>query len=666
MRRGIIILISIILACSFISAEIIFTQPIKAVNNLGDNIFVPVTIKTLSKIEGTFQMNLVCNGTEINFYKNGIKLTLGEEKSLDSSLVLIKNIIGGSNGFCKIKAILGADYTLSNEFKISNALSISGNLGKTEFDSGEKVALSGKITRETGENAEGFIETNLITNDVNQNVTQTGTITQGNFNINISLPSDLKAGTYSIELNAYELDSDGLVTNRGGAEYKIFVRQVPTNLELIFENKEISPGTSLKIKAILHDQTGESINSTVFLTIKDSADKILEQKEISTDEFLDYYIKPNERPAEWKIFAVSNKLTAEDKFAIKEKEEVNIEIVNKTILITNTGNIFYNKTLLIKVGDTPLNIQAMLDVGESKKYLITAPDGEYEVKVITGNENEISKIMSLTGKTVGIKEASNTSFWGAFWVFVILILGFVAFIFFKKIYQKPFLGKFIHKGKKEKFKKMAMGEDSQVVIKTGNKAELSLSIKGEKQDASVICLRIKNLRESRSGRGSTPGSIEKAIEAAEENKAVTYENQDYLFFIFAPAKTRTFKNEKTALDVAEKIQGILSGHNRMFNQKVDFGISLHYGTIVGKQEGDIFKFMSMGSLITIAKKIANLSEGEVLLSEKINDALRLHIKTEKKIKEGISVFSVKEVKREVDEATKKFINRFMERQKRKE
>src|SRR4030042_1507193 len=666
MRRGIIILISIILACSFISAEIIFTQPIKAVNNLGDNIFVPVTIKTLSKIEGTFQMNLVCNGTEINFYKNGIKLTLGEEKSLDSSLVLIKNIIGGSNGFCKIKAILGADYTLSNEFKISNALSISGNLGKTEFDSGEKVALSGKITRETGENAEGFIETNLITNDVNQNVTQTGTITQGNFNINISLPSDLKAGTYSIELNAYELDSDGLVTNRGGAEYKIFVRQVPTNLELIFENKEISPGTSLKIKAILHDQTGESINSTVFLTIKDSADKILEQKEISTDQSLDYFIKPNERPAEWKIFAVSNKLTAEDKFAIKEKEEVNIEIVNKTILITNTGNIFYNKTLLIKVGDTPLNIQAMLDVGERKRNFITAPDGEYEVKVITGNENEISKIMSLTGKTVGIKEASNTSFWGAFWVFVILILGFVAFIFLKKIYQKPFLGKFIHKGKKEKFKKMAMGEDSQVVIKTGNKAELSLSIKGEKQDASVICLRIKNLRESRSGRGSTPGSIEKAIEAAEENKAVTYENQDYLFFIFAPARTRTFKNEKTALDIAEKIQEILSGHNRMFNQKVDFGISLHYGTIVGKQEGDIFKFMSMGSLITIAKKIANLSEGEVLLSEKINDALRLHIKTEKKIKEGISVFSVKEVKREVDEATKKFINRFMERQKRKE
>jgi hypothetical protein len=75
--------------------------------------------------------------------------------------------------------------------------------------------------------------------------------------------------------------------------------------------------------------------------------------------------------------------------------------------------------------------------------------------------------------------------------------------------------------------------------------------------------------------------------------------------------------------------------------------------------------MSMGSLITSSKKIASLSEGEILLSEKINDLLRLHVKTEKKTKSGVSVYSIKEIKREVDEATKKFIKKFMERQNRK-
>jgi hypothetical protein len=663
MRRGIILLILTILVCSFVSAEIIFTQSIKSINNLGDSIYVPVTIKSIGAFSGVFEMNLICDEAEINFYKNGILLSSGEEKSLESSLVLIRSIIGGANGLCKIKAILGADYALSNEFKISDSLSISGSLEKTEFDSGENVALSGKVTKETGRNADGFVEANLLTSDV-QNITQTGTITDGNFNINLSLPADLRAGYYSIEIKSYELDNDRLVTNKGNAKYNIFVRQVPTNLELILENNEILPGTSLKVKAILHDQTGEQINSTVFLTIKDSADKILEQKEVDTDQFFDYSVKPDEPPADWTILAVSNKLETKDKITIKEKSEVEVEIINKTILITNTGNVFYNKTVLIKVGDTPLNIHAMLDVGESKKYVVSAPDGEYTVKVITGNENEISEMMSLTGRSVGIKEASRFSFWGAFWIFLVLILGFVSFVFFKKIYQKPFFARLIHRKKKEKFKKMDMDEDSNVVIKTGNKAELSLSIRGDKQDVSVICVRMKNLKDNKSGKGSTRESIEKIIELAEEDKAVTYENQDYLFFIFAPARTRTFKNEKRALEIAEKIQEILSGHNRMFHQKIDFGISLNYGTIIGRQEDDVFKFMSMGSLITISKKIASLSEGEILLSEKINDLLRLDVKTEKKTKSGVSVYSIKEIKREVDEATKRFIKKFMERQKK--
>ena len=59
----------------------------------------------------------------------------------------------------------------------------------------------------------------------------------------------------------------------------------------VFEDEEILPGTFLEVKAVLHDQTGDEINSTVFITIKNSDDKILEQKEINTDELFDYSIK---------------------------------------------------------------------------------------------------------------------------------------------------------------------------------------------------------------------------------------------------------------------------------------------------------------------------------------------------------------------------------------
>lgn len=644
-----------ILLSSFASADIIFTQQIKSVYNLGDTIQVPVTIKSLTNINGLFQMDLICNGTSVNFYKNGVNLVAGAEKNFDSSLVLIRGIIGNNKGMCKIKAIFGEDYALSNDFKISDSLNLTGSLTKREFDAGESILITGKVTRETGENSNGFIEASILDN-ANQNVIQSGTVNLGSFSMNFSIPNNQKAGNYTLRLKAFEKNSDGIITNNGFAEYNIYVKQVPINLELIIENKYVAPGTSVKVKAILHDQTGEPINSIVFITMKDSNGKILEQEEIQTNEFLEYPIRTDEPPAEWKVFAVSNKLTAEDEFTIETNENVSIEVVDKTIIITNIGNVPYNKTLLVKVGDTPINIPVKLSVGESKKYILSAPNGEYQVDVKTDTGNEISNVMSLTGGAVGIREIGR-GYSTLAWIFLILIIGLVVFMVFRKIYKKPF---FEHITKKKENKKMLPILRDKSLMRTANKAELSLSIKGEKQDATVICLKIKNLREMKSRKGSPAETIQRIMDLAEDNKAVTYENQDYLFFIFAPTKTKTFKNEKTALEIAEKIQRILTEHNKMFNQKIDFGISLNYGTIVAKLENYIFKFMSMGTLITSAKKIASLSKGEVLLGEKMNDLLRLNIRTERHVRDGVSVFSVKEIKRENEEA-KKFIDGFMKR-----
>jgi len=666
MKRGITILVLIISLISFSSAEIIFIQPLDSAYNLGDSISVPVTIKTLSEVSGIFQMNLICNATETNFYTTGIKLKAGEEISLvDPNLVLIRGIISSNKGECRIKAILNSESVLTSTFKISDSLVISGNLEKTEFDAGEGVLITGKVTRETGENSNGFIEVNVLTSDVNQQISQIGTITDGSFSVNLSLPADLKAQNYFIEVKAYEKDSEGVITNNGVSQYSIYVKQVPTNLELVLGEKEIMPGTSLIINAILHDQTGEPINSTIFITVKDSTEKIIEQKEMNIGEIFALPIKSNQPPEEWIIDAVSSELTSEEKFRIKENMEADIQIINKTIVVTNIGNVLYNKTILVRVGDSPLNIEVALEVGESKKYVVNAPDGEYNVRISEGDK-EVNEIMSLTGKTIGIKEASGFSFGVAFWILLILVLGFVAFFFFKKIYQKPFFGR-MHKEKGERFKPMAIGEGMKMIPKTGSRAELSLSIKeGEKQDASVVCLKIKDLKDMHSRKSRVSETIQKIIEMAEDNKAVIYENQNYIFFILTPVRTRTLKNEKAALDLAEKIKYLLEEHNRMFNQKVEFGISLNYGAIVGKQEGDLFKFMSMGSLVTASKKIAYLATEEILLSDKINDLLRLHTRTEKSIRDGVPVFSIKEIKKDTDEATKKFISRFMERQKRRE
>ena len=89
MKREFILGVFIILLTSFISAEIIINQQPKEVYNLGDTISIPVTIKAQSDISGSFQMNLLCNGRDINFYKNGIKL---EERVSGSSVGKIASL----------------------------------------------------------------------------------------------------------------------------------------------------------------------------------------------------------------------------------------------------------------------------------------------------------------------------------------------------------------------------------------------------------------------------------------------------------------------------------------------------------------------------------------------------------------------------------------------
>jgi hypothetical protein len=212
MKGGIIALIFIILLSSFISADIIFNEQPKAVYNLGNTVYVPVTIKTTNDVSGVFQMDLICNSNQINFYKNGVQLTAGEEKTMESSLVLIKEMVGTNKGTCRIKAILNDKYTLSNDFKISDLLDIKGSLARTEINPGESIGISGKVTREDGENANGFIDIKILT-DANENITQLGTIKAGLFAINLSLPSNLRAGRYLVNFKAYEKDSTGAITN---------------------------------------------------------------------------------------------------------------------------------------------------------------------------------------------------------------------------------------------------------------------------------------------------------------------------------------------------------------------------------------------------------------------------------------------------------------------
>lgn len=202
------------------------------------------------------------------------------------------------------------------------------------------------------------------------------------------------------------------------------------------------------------------------------------------------------------------------------------------------------------------------------------------------------------------------------------------------------------------------------IINTRNIADLSLSMQGEKQNASIICLNIKNLGDVSSGKGGVNETMNRLRDVVDESKAAVYENGSYLFFIFAPAKTKEFNNELAAIETSEKIKRIVDDHNRLLKQKIEFGMSVHFGTMVARQGINSLKFMSLGNFISTAKKLASLSTGEVFLSDEIRNRTATDIKTEKHSSGDLEFHTLVEIRNR--EKSQKFIREFMSKMEKEE
>jgi hypothetical protein len=244
MKKIIFLVFCMIFLSSFISAEVpaqivINQQPLPNYN-LGDSISIPITIKSLGEVTGTLKVDLICNGKEVNFYKNGVKLSAGEEQKENPILVLTGENIGATTGTCKIKASIQDKYAISENFKISNKLLVTLSTEQREFSPDTEVLFEGEVIKENGQPANGFIEINMINgNSSEQTILET--VNNGFFSSRIILSKELKAGQYLINLNAYEKDVAGEKTNTGFLNFNIKIEQIPTELEIVFENPDIIP-----------------------------------------------------------------------------------------------------------------------------------------------------------------------------------------------------------------------------------------------------------------------------------------------------------------------------------------------------------------------------------------------------------------------------------------
>ncbi|MEA3413988.1 MAG: hypothetical protein U9Q99_00475 [Nanoarchaeota archaeon] len=638
---------------SFVSANMYLEVEPLELYNLKDKIDISLKIIPETVFDDLLKVNLKCGNIETEIYKKYLYL---ENQSIIKIIIpLLKKFIGESMGECEITSTYGSNtQSLSEKFKISNLININIENYSNSFDPGQKIIFQGSALRENGKSVNGTIE---ITSEFREK--KIDRVNNGHFSSEILIPEGTKAGNKKIEFYIYETNQNGEVINKGESKILINIRQVPTNVEVILSKKEIIPEEGIGMELILHDQTGEKMDSSIKIVIKNQLGEIIEKYKKHTGINFNYIVQPKERPGYWTITASTESVRNTVEFEILASPKVNIEIINRTVIFTNIGNVPYNNTVDILIGEDLVSLPIYLELEGTEKYNLYAPKGEYIVKA-----GDIERTVFLTGRSIDVKKDSSkiNRAYNPFliWIFLILILGFVAVIVFKRYYKKPFFGKKKEKSVVKEIKTKKVSINHLIVPHT--KADLALSITGSKQNACVGCVYIKNFKEIQSGEGNVKETFAKIVEVIEAEKGLVYHNKESLFYIFAPVRTKTFNNEILGVKVSDKIKKILKEHNKKFKVIINFGVSLNYGTIVTKAEHGHYKFMSMGTLMTAAKKLAHNAKEEIYITEKVKERLGKEIKTEFKDLGSMTAHRIKEIAEKVEHST--FLKGFVDRQKK--
>ena len=505
-----------------------------------------------------------------------------------------------------------------------------------------------------------------------------GKIIDGQFSVSFSLVENIPAGDYRIDVLAYETDSSGERTSEGIAMANLKISQILTEIDIALGDVDLDPGKQLNFKPSLIDQAGFLITEDIAVIIQDEELIRIFEKIVPSGETINYDIQTNLTSGYYEIEASSDGISKTKKFYVNEKAIISFKINNQTLRITNIGNIPYKKNVQINLGAESFVKSLNLDLGESQEFELEGYDGEYDVWVSDG-ENELSQqTVSLTGNAVNVKAVGGTLLTTPIiWIFLIIVLGAGVLFLFRNVLKKksfayPFTsfknlfhrrsktlkldrtGKVIKEPEKEKVEKKSQSNEKASGKPLHHEAEQVLVLKGQKNRATVVALHIKNKinKDSKKGLGD-------AIEHVYEKKGAVYERDDYVFVVFSPLMTRSFKNEIKAAKAAEKIASALKEHNKKFSDKIEFGIGINSGNIISKIENKKLKFTALGNLVGPAKRLAQASKGQILITKEVYERGISDIKAQKKKFKGTEVYEIRRIMDQ--EKNKAFIQGFLKR-----
>jgi hypothetical protein len=617
----------VLFSIGFINAEIKISEP-NEVYNLGDRLLASVSINPSFEVDGFFDIDLSCGGNIINFYKipaNTESFPIGEEHSYTSYIILTRKLLGNiSNQKCSIVATLGDEKVSSKLFTISETGKLELELSKTNYNPGELVSLNVKVTKDNQYPMNGFLEVSGLSNIKKA-------IVDGAVQESFIIPKEKEAGQYDLILEAYDVGSNGEKLNIVSTTLSLEVNQVPSFIETTLPEKEINSGKTFEYKLELYDQAGKKmenmlINSNIISPLgEEKKFAVLSGEKVSFD------IPLNASPGNWKISSFYTDVLSQSDFNVLETALVDFTLLNSTLLIKNIGNTIYNKTINIRIGDRIEKLDLNILPGEERKFKLTAPEGNYDILVEDGISKS-SGTMLLTGKAISINDLGSAGFFNSYpivWFFIIFILGGVSLVMFFRFGKTKNLGESLKKIISPKKAEMSEIKEDKNVIDISkmmvNRAENVPILDGKKIPSSIILMKVLNY--DKLG-GNPKAYLDNLVKIANDNKGVVEVKQNGFCVVFSPLITKTYNNEKTAMELASNIFNRLEDYNNKFKEKIEFSLGVHSGELVSAIEDKKLKYTAIDNTISFLRKIVDSTSGKLLISEDIKKKMMRDLKTE--------------------------------------
>ncbi len=626
---------------SAVSADVIIGQ-IDSFYHLGDKLNVSVTVSPLTNNQDFLSVKMICvsfgnNVTSENFtidsnstgyqqsemeiFRVPMNPKSGESETKDFSLKLDKMLIGDLRGLCSLRANYGAEEANSAEFEISNKLDVTSDISGVSFNPLDSFSIRGTAYRQKGGSANGFVDVKVV----ERNMTLGGIVSDGLYEVNFSVPNDMKSGDYNVNIWVYEKDSNGDVINEGFSDESFNVKQVIKKLELNIDSQSVVPGNEFKFTPSLYDQVGDLISDDIIVDVYTPDNSVFLEKLFKAGQEQSIKIDSNYTSGYWNIEARVGDIKTNKLFLVEDLEIASFVLENNTLVIKNIGNVRYAKPVEIMIGGKSEVRELDLGLGEEKRFKLSAPDGNYDIEVNDGSTPQNLGNTFLTGNAIrvgdlGLIGTIQDKLYIIIWFIVFVILGIIALF----VYRRFVKGRMLNPAHKMI---TPVRVDSEKSGEIGSGQSLDA---GRREECAVATLKIRNMRNIESMSNDPRLSvIDHALLRAKEAGAKIYVSGDNRIIIFAPVMTKQADNNNLAIRTAKYMGSVFNAYNSKTDRKIDFGIGVNTGEMIIERKDGKFAFTAVGNTIQLAKRVAESSKGDVLISKTARDKVAGKVKTQK-------------------------------------